>query len=244
LIKNALEAMPDGGILTISSEISKGRVITRFVDTGQGIDDENFQRIFQPFFTTKGPQSSGLGLSSSYGLVKKHRGEIRVSGNPSDGTTFAVDLPLALSMNRPREHSPITEVIKSNHRIRFLMIDDEENILKMMMLWFEDSNVELQIAGSGEKALQAIRNGQFDIIMCDFGMEDMNGLAVGKAHLDFCRTAGKPKTPFLLLTGLDTKLDAETLQMAGVDRTVKKPVSTDELYRIIQETIAVSAIST
>ncbi len=241
LIKNALEAMPQGGTLSISSEICNGRVRIRFVDTGKGVDEENIQRIFQPFFTTKGPQSSGLGLSSSYGLVKKHGGEIHVASTLGGGTTFTVDLPLALSVNWPKAQRSSSMESKTDHRLRFLMIDDEENILKMMKLWFEDSNVELQTADSAERGLRAIRNGRFDVIICDFGMEDMNGLEVGKAHLDFCRFAGAPKTPFVLLTGLDTKLEAATLEISGVDRIVKKPVSTEELYNIVEEMVASSA---
>ena len=120
------------------------------------------------------------------------------------------------------------------------MIDDEPNILKMMELWFEDSEVELYTASTAEKGLQTIRQERFDVILCDFGMDDMNGLEVGKAHLDFCRIAGIPKTPFMLLTGLDTQLDAETLRVVGVDRVVKKPIPADKLFHIIQEMAAAS----
>jgi two-component system response regulator HydG len=121
------------------------------------------------------------------------------------------------------------------------MIDDEPNILKMMTLWFEDSEVDLHIANSAEKGLQAIRNQRFDAILCDFGMEDMSGLDVGKAHLEFCRIAGIPKTPFVLLTGLDIDLDAGALKGAGIDRVIKKPLPTDELLHIIQAMATASA---
>ena len=93
------------------------------------------------------------------------------------------------------------------------MIDDEPNILKMMKLWFEDSDVDLCTAGTAQKGLEAIRQERYDVILCDFGMDDMNGLEVGKAHQDLCRIAGIPKTPFMLLTGLDTQLDTEALRL-------------------------------
>jgi PAS domain S-box-containing protein len=240
LIKNALEAMPRGGTLSISSEIRKGRIFTSFTDTGHGVPDENIQRVFEPFFTTKGPQSSGLGLSSSYGLVKKHGGDIRVASAFGKGTTFTIVLPLAVSKKRTRDQRLSTQEFKADNYLRFLMIDDEPNILKMMELWFEDSDVALYTASTAEKGLQIIRQERFDVILCDFGMDDMNGLEVGKAHLDFCRIAGIPKTPFMLLTGLDTQLDAEALRVVGVDRVVKKPISADTLFHIIQEMAAAS----
>ena len=118
------------------------------------------------------------------------------------------------------------------------MIDDEPNILKMMELWFEDSNVALYTADTAEKGMQAIRQERFDVILCDFGMDDMNGLEVGKAHLDFCRIAGIPKTPFMLLTGLDSQMDGEALKVAGVDRVLRKPIPADKLFHIIHEMAA------
>ena len=241
LIKNALEAMPRGGTLSISSEICNGRVLTSFRDTGNGIADENIQRVFQPFFTTKGPQSSGLGLSSSYGLVKKHGGDIHVISALGKGTAFTIVLPLAKPTKRILNQNLSIQECKTDSNLRFLMIDDEPNILKMMKLWFEDSDVALYTADTAEKGLQAIRRQRFHVILCDFGMDDMNGLEVGKAHQDFCRIAGIPKTPFILLTGLDTPLDTEAMRVAGVDRVVKKPIPADNLFHIIQEMAAAPA---
>ena len=242
LIKNALEAMPRGGTLSINSEIRDGRIFAAFTDTGNGIPEENIQRVFQPFFTTKGPQSSGLGLSSSYGLIKKNGGHIDVTSALGEGTTFTIVLPLAVSMKKTRDQHLSDREFKTDNALHFLMIDDEPNILKMMELWFEDLNVELCTASTAQKGVQAIRRERFHVILCDFGMDDMNGLEVGKAHQDFCRTEGIPKTPFVLLTGLDTQLDVETLRMAGVDRVVKKPIPADKLFNIVQE-MAVATVN-
>ena len=95
LIKNALEAMPGGGVLTIATTEEQDKVHLKVSDTGHGISDQNLSRIFEPFFTTKGFQSSGLGLASSYGIIKKHQGEIKVSSLPKFGTTFTIILPRA-----------------------------------------------------------------------------------------------------------------------------------------------------
>ena len=109
LAVNASDAMPDGGTLTIEVaraefddlsscqilELSPGAyAVIAVSDTGCGISSENVPRIFEPFFTTKGKEGTGLGLATSYGIVKQHGGSIRVDTEPGKGTTFKIYLPL------------------------------------------------------------------------------------------------------------------------------------------------------
>lgn len=96
IILNALEAMPDGGVLTIGSQISADRksLDMTFQDTGLGISKENIGKIFDPFFTTKGTQGTGLGLAVSYGIIEQHGGKINVKSTIGTGTTITVSLPL------------------------------------------------------------------------------------------------------------------------------------------------------
>ncbi len=94
LTMNAVEAMPDGGQLTMGAEARNERVILRVRDTGSGIPAEEMQRIFEPFYTTKeSGHGTGLGLSIVYGIVRNHKGDVRVSSEPGLGTTFTIDLP-------------------------------------------------------------------------------------------------------------------------------------------------------
>jgi signal transduction histidine kinase len=93
LVFNAVDAMPEGGTITLSSWAADGTVSLRVRDTGIGMTEETRQRIFDPFFTTKGPQASGLGLSASFGIIQRHRGEIVVDSRPGQGATLTVKLP-------------------------------------------------------------------------------------------------------------------------------------------------------
>lgn len=94
LALNAAQAMPGGGTLTVRTRASGGVVEAEFADTGTGIEPEHLSRIFEPFFTTKPVgEGTGLGLSVSYGIVKRHGGEIRVASEPGKGSTFTVVLP-------------------------------------------------------------------------------------------------------------------------------------------------------
>ncbi|MGD8625317.1 MAG: ATP-binding protein [Anaerolineae bacterium] len=97
LVGNAMQAMPSGGQLTISTGCVKEHIVVRVADTGPGISAGDLPHIFEPFFTTKPVgQGTGLGLSVSLGIVRDHGGEIRVESDQGTGTTFEVLLPLAL----------------------------------------------------------------------------------------------------------------------------------------------------
>lgn len=231
LIKNSLEAMPLGGTLDISARAVDDRIYLDMSDTGIGIPDENLQKVFEPFFTTKGLKSSGLGLSSSYGIIKRHQGEIRVKSVIGKGTTFTVVLPRALE---PPVAGTAAEVSAERRKISFLMVDDEINILKAMEMFFEDSEVELVTCRTAEQGFEAYKHGGFDVILCDLGMDDINGWDFGKLVKDYCVEQGLPKTPFLLYTGWDRRFDRAKLEENGVDRVVIKPVPGTKLLNILQ----------
>jgi PAS domain S-box-containing protein len=233
LIKNALEAMPEGGVLTIATTEEQDNVHLKVSDTGLGIADKHLSRIFEPFFTTKGFQSSGLGLASSYGIIKKHQGEIKVASLPGFGTTFTVILPRA-------EERPVAGLVPDGPditaKIRFLMIDDEVNVLKAMEMFFDDTGVEIVTSASAAEGLKIYQDGSFDAVLCDLGMDDMNGWEVGKQIKQFCLEQRRQKTPFLIYTGWNKQLDRQKLAESGVDRVVVKPVSCEELLCILKET--------
>jgi len=93
LILNALQAMPQGGVLTVESGLSNGMIVVRIADTGVGITEENRKRLFSPFFTTK-KSGTGLGLAITYRIIENHQGTIDVASEPGKGTTFTVKIPV------------------------------------------------------------------------------------------------------------------------------------------------------
>lgn len=95
LVLNAIDAMPRGGLLKISTSLKNSSAIVEIKDTGEGISPENIDKIFDPFFTTKEPgKGTGLGLSVSYNIIKEHGGNISVESEVNGGTKFTIAIPL------------------------------------------------------------------------------------------------------------------------------------------------------
>lgn len=109
IIMNAMDAMPDGGVLQISSRMSAdGKYVeVIFEDSGKGIHREQLQRIFDPFFTTKGIKGTGLGLSISYGIIQQHNGRIEVDSQVGKGTKLTIILPMHLSSSSKKEDKSV-----------------------------------------------------------------------------------------------------------------------------------------
>jgi signal transduction histidine kinase len=109
LFLNAKDAMPGGGVLNVAT-LNGDCVSVRVSDTGSGIAQENIQRIYDPFFTTKTTpgegqnRGTGLGLSVTYGIIQEHAGQIRVESRPGEGTTFTLDFPLLATSSRKAVH--------------------------------------------------------------------------------------------------------------------------------------------
>jgi len=95
LIINAIEAMPDGGELTIATACANDWLQVSIHDTGPGVNPDDAAKIFEPFYTTKAT-GTGLGLSVSYGIIQRHGGRIDVKGVPGEGATFTVSLPMGV----------------------------------------------------------------------------------------------------------------------------------------------------
>ena len=97
IISNAMDAMPDGGTLSVSTAKKGGSMVIKISDSGSGIKEEHIEKIFDSFFTTKkdSVKGVGLGLSVCYGFVKDHGGDIQVVSKPGEGATFIITLPIA-----------------------------------------------------------------------------------------------------------------------------------------------------
>jgi PAS domain S-box-containing protein len=231
LILNAMDAMPEGGRLSIGTARDEtGRVVITVRDTGIGMPEAVRRRIFEPFFSTKGEAGSGLGLSMVYSIVKRHGGEIRVDSQPGHGTTFTLHFPVA-----PEATTSATPPRANGKRrlARVLIVDDEPQVLSTLTELLQNAGHEVTSEGSGHAALATYRSGRFDVVLSNVGMAGMNGWEFAERL-----RAVDVAVPLLFITGWGLR-DEEHSRLAGlhVRRCLFKPVRPAELDAAIQDAL-------
>ena len=223
LIFNALEAMPEGGEITIRTEAKEGQVYLYFADSGKGIPDRIKGKIFDPFFTTKGPQASGLGLSISYGIIKRHQGKIKVENTRGKGTTFTISIPIRLEAPLKKEKLKEPEKISSG---KILVIDDEEDIREVLETILQEGGHRVTLAETGRKGLNRFKQANFDSVLMDLGMPEMSGWELAKKIKEI-----DPGVPVGLITGWEVAAAKEKMREEGVDFIISKPFDYTKMLR-------------
>jgi CheY-like chemotaxis protein len=192
LVTNALQAMPDGGVLRVATR-ARDRwaddgtvhevVELDVADTGAGIPPDARSHIFEPFFTTKAEgQGTGLGLSVSYGIVAAHGGTLALADTSVAGTRFVVALPAA-SGAAPAGLAPEDGVAAASPLagLRLLFVDDEPALRQSMEAFGRLRGFDVVTAPEGRAALAAVEAGGFDAVVCDLRMPGMDGAAFYEA---------------------------------------------------------------
>jgi PAS domain S-box-containing protein len=232
LILNAIDAMPNGGVLRISSAAEGSNwVAVKVADTGVGMPEEVRRRIFDPFFTTKGEAGTGLGLSVSYSILKSHGGEIRVESQVGRGTSFTVRLPVGQGAE-PEQPRPAGGQPQRQGRI--LLIDNEPQVLAVLCEMLIDAGHAVTPTVGGADAVSAYAPGKFDLVVSNIGMPGVNGWEVAERV-----RAVDPNVPMVFVTGWGlTEKDRERCRSLGVRHWLFKPVKPSELHRTVQDALA------
>ncbi|NQS90677.1 response regulator [Patescibacteria group bacterium] len=223
LIFNSLEAMPEGGEITIRTKATKNKIYLYFTDTGKGIPGRIKDRIFDPFFSTKGPKASGLGLSVSYGIIKRHQGKIKVEGTEGEGTTFTISIPIGLQT--PLKKEKLKEPEKISFR-KILVIDNEEGIRDVLGRIFQDRGHRVTLAETSRKGLAKFKQANFDLVLTNLGMPEMSGWELAKKIKEI-----DPDVPVGLITGWGVTLTKEKMKEEGVDFILSKPFDYTKVVR-------------
>jgi PAS domain S-box-containing protein len=229
IIFNAIEAMSGGGKIEIRTYQRGNNVHIRIADTGAGMDEETRKRIFEPFFTTKPFSNTGLGLSMSYGIIKRFGGEIEVESNVGVGTTFTIVLPVSLS---GKEETKVDTTIKIGKSLRVLVIDDEETVRSVLEKLLSQANHQVTVTNDGEKGIQLFQQKEFDIVLTDLGMPGLSGWEV-------CQRIKKIKqaTPVGMITGWGMELSQDKMKEYGLDFILSKPFDFSQVIKVVSETI-------
>lgn len=227
LIKNAIDAMPQGGAINIKTYQKDSHIAVQVKDTGVGLAPSIRERIFDPFFTTKGPQSSGLGMSVSYGIVHRHRGTIEVDSIPGKGTTFTVKIPISEKITGEEQVKPTPE---RRGRARVLVIEDEDDVRSILSDILTDGGHEVETASDGAQGLELFSKKDFDLVFTDLGMPGMSGWQVAEKVKQINRNV-----PVALITGWNIEPKESEMASNGVDLIVYKPFEVNQVLQLVQE---------
>jgi len=231
LLANALEAMPGGGRLVFGLETEGSAAVVAVRDTGVGMSPETARRVFEPFFTMKGPQGSGLGLSVVWGIVTRHGGTVEVDSRPGEGSTFTVRLPVTRSL----PERPVGSLDAGPARpARVLVVDDEAGVREVLRDLLRGEGYAVVDAADGRSGLALCETEPVDLVLSDVSMPGMSGWEVAEAcHARF------PHVPVGLITGWRDQLDPAELARHGVRFVLAKPFEAAEVLHRVGDALAV-----
>ena len=239
LIFNAVDAMPDGGTLTLRTSVTEAPAEseemppTRFVrievvDTGMGMDEDTRRRCLEPFFTTKGERGTGLGLAMVYGVMQRHGAEVEIESTEGQGTTIRLIFPVPHASTTGLTRAPKVYAVPAH--LRILVVDDDPILLKSLRDTLESDGHVVVTANGGQLGMDAFRAAHergepYAAVITDFGMPAVDGRQVASAVKTL-----SPSTPVILLTGWGQRLVAEGEVPPHVDCVLSKPPKLKQLY--------------
>jgi len=255
LVLNAIDAMPNGGELLISTQNSwslddpeAASVTIAISDNGTGIAPELIDKIFEPYFTTKSEDGNGLGLPTSRGIIEQHEGKLLCCSTQGKGTTFRVVLPA--TQDRPENRSPAlsttpvttespptSQPVGLERKLNVVVIDDENSVRKMIQHMLVRSGFEVVSFPNGREALDYIEQNPtgIDLVVSDNSMPVMDGIET------FEQVRGNyPSIPFIVASGylIDLEDYAERANGSPPEAFIQKPLKLKGFIAIVNNPCA------
>jgi PAS domain S-box-containing protein len=229
LIFNAVDAMPDGGQITIETEVDSKTVSLRVSDSGLGMSEATRIRVFEPFFTTKMDVGSGLGLSTLFGTIRGWGGSATVKSRPGDGAEFRLlFVPWDQLVPIAPPHDPPDPVRRSTGRI--LIVDDDLFVREFLLAALRPHH-EVVVEEDANKGLSAFDKNTFDVAILDLGMPEITGDALARSIREKDKDIA-----LIMITGWD--LDKDDPRRKVFDFFLMKPFdSIGQIEKAIDEAI-------
>jgi len=226
IILNALDAMPQGGLLKIATETEGGFVKAILTDNGVGMNGEVCDHIFEPFFTTKGVMGTGLGLAVSHSIIERHGGRIEARSSLGKGTTFTISLPCGESSGR----RPTGDLEYRKKPVKVLVVDDDQRVREALVGMLNMAGHYTDHVGSGAEALAKLEHDQFDLVFTDLEMPGMDGWAVAsEVHRRW------PFIKVVLITGYTVLPGMIDNNRELVSEVIFKPIRFDDLSSTLSQ---------
>ena len=239
LVLNAVDAMPDGGGITISTHVMRNngdkhplKVAVEVTDTGTGMDEETRKRCLEPFFSTKGKRGTGLGLAMVYGVMERHAGNIEIQSEVGKGTTFRLLFPVRANV---ASAEPEKDNGKNVEPMQILCIDDESLLRELLKEILERDGHEVVLSDNGQSGLDEFRiaserNRPFDLVITDLGMPYVDGRQVARTI-----KLESPLTPVVMLTGWGAFMKEDGSGPTEVDGILSKPPRSREIRDMLRK---------
>jgi signal transduction histidine kinase/ActR/RegA family two-component response regulator len=244
LATNAAHAMKQrGGTLMIRLLEAPERSAVKLVveDTGDGMTEATLERVYEPFFTTKGPgEGTGLGLAMVHGIVTSLEGQIEITSAPGAGTTVSVVLPLDRIPSTSFANTDPGMLVGETRQERVLLVDDEVSVLRIAQAVLLRLGYQVTSVDDPARALELLRTeeGAFDLLITDHSMPRMTGLELVRATREL-----KPDLPIIVATGyLEGGLE-EDLASEGIRHILQKPYGTRDLAHIVDVVLQDNRVS-
>jgi PAS domain S-box-containing protein len=228
MIIHAVEAMPRGGELYLTTEENAGSAHIYIQDTGPGIPNRVKGLISNPFGTGKGIKRDGFGLSLAYAAVAGHQGDIELTSKRGQGTTINIRLPLA-----PQEPKPKTNLIRAKLRdARILIIEDQDMTRELLLQLLQNRGFMVDGAVSIPEGLKKLRRKKYDLIVSDAGMTDVHaGMVVRRMK------ALAPGVPIATLAAYGSGDTAKGIRGSEVDLVIARPIDMNKAIEQVSEVL-------
>jgi PAS domain S-box-containing protein len=237
--QHAMMALRDRkGRLTVRTRAVGDSIEVQVSDNGEGMTQDTLERVFDPFFTTKEPgRGTGLGLSVSYGIVREHGGRIYARSRPGQGSTFIVELPVrhdSVEPDEPETRIDRPALIHAGTGSRLLVVDDEPMILDLIVDLFHDQQVHVDTAGNGSEACRKIGQREYDVVLTDVRMPEMNGLDL---YAEIVEMRPEMKGRVIFMTGdlIDEEISVFLARVEAV--SLPKPLEIPAVLAAVAETL-------
>tara|TARA_Y100000310_G_scaffold236388_1_gene239549 strand:- start:516 stop:2222 length:1707 start_codon:yes stop_codon:yes gene_type:complete len=224
LVFNSVDAMPNGGTLSLSTIALGDQVAMSVSDTGTGMTEEIRRRALEPFFTTKAESGTGLGLAMVYGIVQRHEGRIDIHSGLGRGTTITIRLPVQMEQSTTTNRTDDRVVARS---LRVLVANDDPAVRLLIKDFLTRDGHSVESAVDGREALKKFGEGKFDLVVADRGMPNLGGDQLVAA------IRAKSEVPIIMVTGFGNMMVDSGERPAGVDFCLSKPLEIAALRKAI-----------
>ena len=255
IITNAIKFTSEGSVtIDVSGgeylDVTRQVVSFKVTDTGVGMNAESLAQIFEPYAqptknVAEPNRGTGLGLTISKSLVELMKGEIMARSRPGHGSVFAFEIPLVRCQTQNPSLTPVSEEAEAlaDHlsSTRVLLAEDHPVNQRVVQLILKPLGVDVEIVENGQDAVEAYKNGSYDVILMDMRMPVMDGLVATRQIRDIESNENRGHTPILVLSANAMPEHCDQSMMAGADMHVGKPLTPERLIDAVREGLELKA---